>query len=148
MKSMQEILRCDGKFSSRAEYFSGRGAITSDLNYEILTRIKKDIETEHGKEAAIEMVKMVASMESCNATDFINNCYRLERNDFKWTDTKSKKNGNYNEASAMISIFGAMSGQNDRDETPRIRNRFLMDNGIQPQGDRNEMDVIYRGWNY
>ncbi len=153
MKSMQEILRCDGKFSSRPEYFSGRGAIVCDLNYEILTRIKNEIDKEYGVEAGKEMVKMVAYMETCNATDFISNCYRLESNGFKWNVPKTRKsgidipkdeNGVHNEAIAMVSIFGIMSGSNDRDETPQIRNRFLMQNGIQPKETMDERGFMWR----
>ena len=141
-KSMQEILRETPRFSSRAAFFSGRGATTTDLNNEILTHIHAAIKKEHGDAAAQAMVSMVASMESCNATDFINNCYSLEANNFQWKTKKAKKNGieiekdsngSHNFMSAMGNIGEVLFGGSNRiDATPQIRNSFLMKNGVMP----------------
>lgn len=150
--SMREILENTPCFSSRAAYFSGRGAILSDLNYKILTHIHGKIRESHGDAAAGNFVQMVASMDNCNATDFINNCYSLEGNGFKWTIAKTKKtgfdvdkdeDGNHNLAQGMMTAMHMFMGDSNRDETPAIRNRFLRENGVkimEKYGDH------HRGW--
>ena len=46
--------------STRPEFFSGRGATTSDLNYETLTGIHDGIKKEFGDGAAKNFVLMVS----------------------------------------------------------------------------------------
>ena len=133
---MQEILRSAPRFSSRAEYFSGRGATLTDLNFEILEHIHGQITKEYGEEAAKNYVNMVASMKSCSATAFINNCYTLAYNNFKWeleeSDTSGievgkDKEGNYDTVNGIFGIISAMHQRGD--QTPEIRNRFLSKHG-------------------
>lgn len=143
-KTMQDILRDTPRFCSRASYFSGRGATLTDLNYEILEHIHGQITSEFGEEAAKNYVKMVASMKSCSATAFINNCYSLEMMNYKWADEESStsgidvekdKDGNYD---TVNGIFGMISAMHQRgDDTPSIRNRFLSKHGHTPEnGDK------------
>ena len=58
-------------------FYSGRGAILSDLNPDILRRIYEGVQREHGKGVAKQFVKMVATIPKLSATDFLLSFYRL-----------------------------------------------------------------------
>ncbi len=133
----QEILR-EANMSSRPEFYSGRGAITCDLNYEILTNIAGLIVKYHGEAQKAEFVKMVAAMRRATATDFIVSLYRLERSG--WVFETAVDQGGIEVANTghpsdfginMATIFGGIAGDNQRDETPEISSRFLRENGVQ-----------------
>lgn len=139
--TMKEILSNTPQFSSRAAYFSGRGAILCDLDSKRLFHIQEQILKHYGDDASKAFVKMVDSMDNMNATDFINNCYSLEGNGFKLeTEARSKngieieKNseGEYDMVHGMLSIMSALSS--NRDETAQIKGQFLRANGIRPVG--------------
>jgi len=69
--------------SGSPEYYSGRGIRTSDLNYTILIKIAELIEKYHGDDAKKNFVLMVSKLKTANATDFLNELYRLQANDWK-----------------------------------------------------------------
>jgi len=119
------------RMSARPGYFSGRGATTSDLNYEILTAIAKMIEKHHGKAAKKNFVNMVAGMEKCTATDFLLELFTLENNGWKYKEQKFNKNGIYPEdiGTAIGTVIEGFAGNTSRDQTPLIRNQFLRENG-------------------
>lgn len=139
MEKLKNIIR-DNKMNARPEYYSGRGAIMSDLNSEILQGIHKDILTLYGKEAAKNYVKMVADIKVLSATTFLEELYQLFGNDWNYTEREQhasgisipkNKDGEYDETSmvsGMMGIFSAMS--NDRDDTNWIRNDFLHTHGV------------------
>jgi hypothetical protein len=128
--------------SGRPEYFSGRGAITSDLNYDILQKIYKKIEENLGKGASKNFVRMVRDIPKLSATDFLCTLYMLEGNNWKW-DKKllGNQNGIYidgntdeeKQVSGMMGVIGVLSHQNERDETHYIRDQFLFEHGIKPK---------------
>lgn len=133
---ISEILR-ENRVNPRPSYYSGRGATLSDLNSEILIGIQILIRQYHGEEAAIAFLNMVQSMTELNATDFINNCFMLEDNGYKWAVKTADKNGfdfirtddGHDEVHAAVSMFSAMS-RGKRDDTEEIKRRFLGRNGI------------------
>lgn len=124
--------------SARPEYYSGRGAITSDLNYDILQKIYKKIEN-LDKNAAKNFVRMVRDIPKMSATDFLINLYNLESNKWKWNKnllnpTKGVYvNGETDEqkfANGMFTIAEVRAGNNERDETHSIKDGFLIKHGI------------------
>ena len=66
------------RMSARPEFYSGRGAITDDLNGEKLEHIYGDIKRWHGDDAAQSYVQMVADILVLSATDFLLSLYRFE----------------------------------------------------------------------
>lgn len=119
------------KMSTRPEYYSGRGAIRSDLNGTILKTIFDSVKTDFGDEAANSFVEMVKGMKQLSATAFLNELYQLAQNDFIFTasvgfgtmEIAKDKDGNYDMNHGMISMMSALT--NLRDETTSIRNEFL-----------------------
>ncbi len=132
--------------SCRPEYYSGRGATSSDLNDRILENIYKEVEKEHGEKAAGQFAQMVADIPKLSATDFLLTLYRLEAHDWKWDKMLlGREKGVYLDGKDMgakvgsgigtiVSVFG---GLNDRDETRYIRGRFLERHGIRQPEDIN-----------
>lgn len=132
---IETIVRKAG-MSSRPEYYSGRGATTSDLNDEKLERIYEAIKKEHGQKAADNYVKMVAEMEKLSATDFLLNLYGLDSNKWKYEKRLlGNKNGIYagKLESALGTVACVLTGDNERDQTDYIRNEFLRRHGIEPK---------------
>lgn len=124
------------KMSTRPEFYSGRGAISSDLNDKTLEKIYQIIEREHGKDAAENYVKMVAGMPKLSATDFLITLYRLDSNKWKWEERlSSKENGIYagSPGSALGTIACVLAEDSKRDQTDYIRNEFLRRHGIEPK---------------
>lgn len=141
LETLKNIIR-NNKMSTRPEYFSGRGAITCDLNGEILEGIYKGIEKEFGPAAAKAFVKMVSQIKVLSATTFLQELYNLYYSDWKCKKTKKEadasgiaiqknEDGNYDVTHGMIGMISAMT--NDRDETQMIRGRFLINHGIKPK---------------
>ena len=126
----EDMLDATGMIS-RPEYYSGRGEMVCDLNYNQLTKIAELILQNHGPEAKANFVKMVAEMKKLSATAFIQNLYLLQRNGWVW-QSEPHRDGIAidSEATAFASFAEVMFGRSDRDETPAIRNRFLQENGI------------------
>ncbi len=137
--SARQIVSLTG-MSARPEFYSGRGAINSDLNDKILEKIYQGIKGEYGDWAAGQFVQMVADIPKLSATDFLLNLYKLEGYGWKWSKRQSGgENGIYidgptdeaKRAVGFATILGALSGDSSRDETGVIRNEFLRRHGIQ-----------------
>ncbi|MFA5797216.1 MAG: hypothetical protein WC916_04230 [Candidatus Woesearchaeota archaeon] len=136
---IKEIVHEAG-MSTRPEFYSGRGAITGDLNYSILEKIYQGVEKIRGKEDAKQFVNMVADIPKLSATDFLLTLYKLDAMDWKW-DKKLLGNergvfidGSTDEAKFATGLFTMaeiMCGSNARDETDYIRERFLQAHGKQ-----------------
>lgn len=83
---------------------------------------------------------MVAKIKVLSATTFIQELQLLHGNNWKSNvsnrddapgiDVDKDENGQHNQAQAMMSIFSIMGGGNQNDDTARIRNQFLMGQGI------------------
>ena len=120
--------------SGRPEFYSGRGAITDDLNDQKLERIYEKIERAYGKETAQNFAQMVADIPVLSATDFLLSLYQLEANEWKWEERLlSHHNGIYHTdiPTAMGTVLSVLGGgSNKRDETRVIRNSFLQRHGI------------------
>lgn len=133
---------CEAGMSDRPEYYSGRGAILSDLRPEHLQRIHDLINREHGGEAAKNFIEMVANMKDLAASNFLTCLYALEARNWKYDGFQSDlvggitlakdKDGNYNMASGMLGILAALCSSG-RDETETIRQPFLRDIGYKPK---------------
>jgi hypothetical protein len=146
MEKLKNIIRSNN-MSTRPEYYSGRGAITCDLNGNMLEGIYQGIKKEFGELPAKNFVKMVANIKVLSATTFLEELYMLFGNDWKYTNKPKShqangisipknENGEYDERSAMsgmLGIFAAISN-NDRDETPAIKNYFISRHGIKLKG--------------
>jgi hypothetical protein len=87
----------------------------------------------HGKEAANNFVEMVEDIPKLTMTDFLLSLFDLENCNWKWKKRPSvgaievaqDKNGEYNLASGLSSVFGVLCGMSDVDETESIRRPFL-----------------------
>lgn len=124
--------------SARPSYYSGRGATISDLDSKKLEKIHEQIAADVSADAAANFVKMVENMESMNATDFLNNCFVLEANEYKWNTESAPKfgfeidkdeSGTHSVAQGMMYIAAAMS-RGVRDDTQQIRGDFLRRHSI------------------
>ena len=114
--------------SDRPGFYSGRGATTTDLNDMILEKIYQEIKKEHGEDSAKQFTQMVADIPKLSATDFLLSLYRLEMNDWNWSkELLGEEKGIYpeDEGSALGTIFSALSGSGNVDETDYIRTAFL-----------------------
>ena len=135
---LYDIVRAAG-MSGRPEYYSGRGAMLCDLNGEKLFAIKKMIVRHHGNDAGQAFVLMVANMDNMNTTAFLQNCYHLEKNNFKYVSTTKgngiaidkKEDGSYNLLSGIASI-GSTLGR-FRDDSFKIKSHFLKANGFRDE---------------
>lgn len=138
MKHANEIVMAAG-MSARPEYYSGRGATTSDLNERILEKVHALITQEHGAEAAKNFVQMVEDIPKLSATDFLLSLFRLEGSAWLWTfDLLGAERGIYatDEATGMGTILSAMSGMGDRDETQYIKGHFIREHRKELRADQ------------
>jgi hypothetical protein len=120
--------------STRPDFYSGRGAITADLDDTILEKLWTAIKANRGDEAAAAFVLMVEAIPVLSATDFLITLAALDRNDYAWDarfvsgakgiDIRRDDDGRHNGVSAVCTM-AAMLGRGDRDETAWIRNPFL-----------------------
>lgn len=120
--------------SSRPAFYSGRGAVTCDLNGRILEKLHTGIKSTYGDEAAAAFVYMVADLPILSATDFLLALFRLEESSWKWKPTLKPQNHGIsytNKAEAICTVaqvLGSVFGGNlERDETITIRSGFLRD---------------------
>ncbi len=124
---------CDGGagMSTRPSYYSGRGATLSDLNSEKLETIWGGVKSIYGDKAAEAFIDMVIAIPKLSATDFLISLASLERNGFDPTSDISAINSIFpeDEGSAFGTIMSVMGGMNDRDDTTRIRDPFLVARG-------------------
>lgn len=146
MEKLKDIIR-NNRMSTRPEFYSGRGAITCDLDGSMLEGIYQDIKKEFGEEPAKNFVKMVNDIKVISATTFLEELYMLCGNG--WNYKKKRKshqasgisipkneNGEYDEnslTSGILGMFAAISN-GSRDETPLIKNYFLSKHGVKLKG--------------
>lgn len=130
-----------GRMSGRPEYYSGRGAILSDLNSELLEAIFQGIKKEIGDDAAESFVGMVASIDRLSATFFLNSLYALEANGWKWVLAGDSKASDHIDvgpdddgrvAVGFASMASWMGGGSERNETFMISSDFLTAHGRAP----------------
>jgi len=140
MENLKDIIRNAG-MSTRPEYYSGRGATTSDLDETILEQIFKGIEDKFGAKPAENFVKMIADIKVLSVTTFLQELYNLYYSNWKYKKKKEhavgvavgkNDDGEYDQVSGLIGMMGAMSGMNVRDDTQRIKGWFLRCHGILP----------------
>lgn len=119
--------------SIRPEYYSGRGATTSDLNSEKLTTLFNAIVAVEGERAGKAFTEMVAAIPRLTATDFLITLRRLERNGWIFVPEMidATSNGTYatDRMTAYLTLLSAM----DRpmpDQTVSIRADFLRARGV------------------
>lgn len=123
----------NGRLSTRPEFYSGRGAIQSDLNSGHLEMLYGGVLAEHGQPAAVQFVRFIADFPVLSATAFLNSFYAFLHNDCTYTPREHSEMDNIDvgpdndqrEFIGMISIFGALAGDSKRDETEMIRGQFL-----------------------
>lgn len=144
--------------STRPEFYSGRGAISCDLNDKHLEKIYQIIKKEYGNDTAKQYAQMVADIPKLSATDFLITLYRLEGNEWEWdkrilgNERGAYVDGETDEAKmavGMATIFGALTGDSERDETDYIRGEFLerhRDEIMVPK--RKKRYSKYGGYNY
>jgi hypothetical protein len=151
MEKLKDIIR-NNKMSTRPEFYSGRGAITCDLNGEILEGIYKGIKKEFGENSAKNFVKMVDDIKVLSATTFLEELYVLFSNDWKYRKKRShaagvtvpkNADGEYDLVGGMFGMMNAM--MNNRDETQQIKSYFLSRHGVKPKG--KVVNVWYGGNN-
>jgi hypothetical protein len=142
MEKLKDVIR-NSNMSTRPEFYSGRGAIMSDLNGKILEGIYQGILKEFGEKPAKNFLKMVADIKVLSATTFLEELYMLYGNGWKYTKKRKSRqasgisipkneNGEYDEnsiTSGILGMFAAISN-GDRDETMMIRSGFLFKHGI------------------
>lgn len=143
MEKLKEIIR-NNKMSIRPEYYSGRGATTSDLNGNILFGIHRDLKNEFGESAALGFVKMINGIKVLSATAFLNGLYDLYYNNWVYEgrqpDSMSipkNENGDYDRTIGMIGVMESLFSSG-RDDTARIKSHFLYANGIKPTENYND----------
>lgn len=150
--------------SLRPYYYSGRGAISSDLparNLECVFQCLQahesespDPETQFPIGAADAFVQMVASIPKLSATDFLKCLHALSRNQWVWDDAILESIGvsgisvgtKDDPHVGVMGIIGALCGDNDRDETGWIRGAFLARRGVvavRGQGSRGHDGYTY-----
>jgi len=145
MEKLYNIITSN-RMSRRPEYYSGRGAITSDLNYNILEGIYQGILKEYGEDAAKNFVEMVSDIKVMSATTFLQELYNLHNSNWKYVKKEEhahgvfvpkNDDGEYDEISMTMGMFGVINAMsNTRDETQRIKGSFLNSHGIKGKGNR------------
>lgn len=140
MEKLKTIIR-NNQMSTRPEYYSGRGAITCDLNGKMLEGIYQGIKKEYGVNAAKNFVKMINNIKVLSATTFLQELYNLFYNKWKYINKKEHaagvavgkdENGDYDLIGGMFGMMEAMMGSG-RDETQSIKSYFLTQHGIKPK---------------
>jgi hypothetical protein len=127
-----DIVQYFGNMSARPEFYSGNGAMVSNLCSEQLQLIYMGIEKYHGKCAATNFAQMVADLEKLTASGFLRSLYELERNGWRWEHVENKPVSNIAldgygeqlEACAFATVVSAF-GNGDVDQTDYIRREFL-----------------------
>ncbi len=89
---VEEIIygNCHGLLNPNPAYYDGRGNNLTDLNSRILEMVYQGIHKEIGPDAAKAFVNMVKDMKNTNAKNFLDDLYRLERKEWKYSQPKMK----------------------------------------------------------
>ena len=123
----KEIIHSIGR-SARPEYYSGRGATTTDLNGDKLFAIYTKITEEIGEKEAEAFVTMIENLKYLSMTNFLNALYALESN--QWVYKPVVENDidigpdNSSRGAVALGIIGsAILGKPD--ETEHIKRPFF-----------------------
>lgn len=124
---------CEGKMSGRPEYYSGRGAITSDLNSKLLEMVCRGVKAEYGDEAAANFVQFVYDHGKLSATAFLTDFYSFVSRECVHIPKEHKAideigigpDDDSREMNAMLGMMAFIGGGSDRDETEAIRYDFI-----------------------
>jgi hypothetical protein len=114
--------------STRPEYYSGRGATTTDLSSQILEKIHTAIVKNVDEKAGKAFVKMVAAIPVLSATDFLITLHALEQNKWVWKESLlgNQKGIHYDShEGALFTLFAVACRGHERDDTWVIRGDFL-----------------------
>ena len=162
MKSLdgRSIIGATNKMSLRPEFYSGRGATSSDLNSQILELIYQQVLKQGGEEEAKAFVQFIYEFPVLAATPFLNAFYsfcamgctysfpeKVEKYDVGPDDSTPEDPMGSRFMTGMASIAGGMSGMADRDETEYIRGSFLRNHRTEytPDEER-EREVATKAW--
>ena len=148
----RQIVRKAG-LDDRPEFYSGRGATSSDLNDQILERVYNVVNQEYGEEVSKQFVQMVADITVLSATDFLNSLYGLESMGWKWDKKLASRGGidvgpdnGSREGIGTCTIFNAFSGMSSQDETGYIRGPFLIRHGVKNSRDHKDKVCHFDSW--
>lgn len=130
MKLIKRIVLTSG-LNSRAEYYSGRGAIMSDLNGKHLIAIYQKL-ARLDRIKALNMMKMTLHMPTLGATEFLESLYNLVENNYVFEKTIISTNNlslgsartEERNSIAIASIATFLCGSK-RDETATIKAQFI-----------------------
>jgi hypothetical protein len=132
--------------STRPEYYSGRGATSSDLSSSSLEKLYKSIKKNAGADAAKAYEKMVMAIPVLSATDFLITLKRLVANAFVWDPSLvSGQKGIHveDEGNAIGTFLSVFGGMHNRDETEFIRGPFARAHDLLPKNRRTRCDWGY-----
>lgn len=148
-EKLEQIILSTG-MSLRPESFSGRGAITSDLNHKRLYAIWLGIKNTISNEAAESFVQLVRQIEVMSATTFLQELYALCDNNWQLDEhyedapgvvIQKDNNGNHMVAHGILAMSAAMSiAEAKIDQTQEIKAWFLECRGVPPK--RRTSDVM------
>lgn len=90
--AIEEIIytHCQGLLNPHPDYYEGRGNNLRDLNSRILEMVYGGIHQEIGPAAAKAFVNMVKDMKNTNAKGFLDDLYRLERKEWRYSQPVMK----------------------------------------------------------
>lgn len=121
---VQEFLQTSG-LSTRAEYYAGDGVRSWDLGPKHLKSIYLKF-LNLNPQLAVEFYKMVMSMHTLGASEFIDTLYRFARNDFKteglFVANNNVATDNATQASMVIGLYAALGNYQSKDEQVRLSN--------------------------
>jgi len=131
--------------SSRPAAYSGRGATTSDLNYERLKKMYLSFKEHYSIKIATDFVKLVNAIPVLSATALMNALYEWEQNNFDALPIQlnngfaiAKNNdGGYNALHGIASVMAYAQGR-DRDDTLEIKRIFILQ-----FGDDEDRNILY-----
>ncbi len=150
----REIVREAG-MSDRPEFYSGRGATSSDLNDQILEKVYGVVNREYGDKVSKRFVQMVADIPVLSATDFLNTLYGFESSGWKWNKKLVIKRGidvgpddgtKSRELNGMCTILSVLGGMSSRDETGYIRGQFLTRHGVKNSKSKKDNSCCFGYW--
>ena len=126
-----EIVMSAG-MSARPGYYSGRGATISDLDGNLLSKIRTTIQKEKGKDAAQGFTEMIRNASVLSATAFLQSLYKLESNDWKFNGTSDDQIYPDSKGSAWGTIISVSGGSLNKrkDQTDYIKWDFLQEGEI------------------
>lgn len=123
---VQEFLQTSG-LSTRAEYYAGCGVRYWDLGPDHLKSIYYKF-SRLNPESAVEFYKMVISMDTLGASEFIDTLYRFARNDFKTEGLTVAKNNlatdNATNDSMYIGLIAALGNNQSEEDQVRLSNNM------------------------